>query len=84
MPRSSSSVWRLVFILFIGLVLGTIAGDLLGKAFGLPWLNKVYSPINWNPAGDFGIVKYDLNLQVRVNLASFVGLGLAYWISKKM
>lgn len=70
-------------ILIIGLTIGTIAGKLLGQVFNLPWL-AVWTPINWHPAGDFGIVKYDLNLQVRLNLASLIGLGLAYWISKKL
>jgi hypothetical protein len=83
MARSSSTIWRLIFILITGLTIGTIAGNLLGKAFDLPWLH-VWTPVNWNPAGDFGIVKYELHLQVRLNLASLIGLGLAYWISKKM
>lgn len=84
MARSSSGVWRLILILALGLLIGTIAGDLLGKAFQLPWLTQAWTPVRWNPAGDFGIVKYDLDLQVRLNLASLIGLGLAYWISKKM
>lgn len=83
MARSSSSVWRLVVIMIIGLIVGTVAGDLLGSAFNLPWLAHSTS-ISWNPAGDFGFIKYDLGLRVKLNLVSLVGLGLAYWISKKL
>jgi hypothetical protein len=83
MARSSSSIWRLIGILIIGLTAGTIAGDLLGKAFQLSWL-YVWTPIEWNPGGDFGVLKYDLHLQVRLNMVSLIGLGLAYGISRKM
>ncbi|GAX90481.1 hypothetical protein EFBL_2108 [Effusibacillus lacus] len=77
-------MWRLILILFIGLTIGTIAGELLGKAFQLHWLTDAWTPIVWNPAGDLGMVKYDLHLQVKLNLASLAGMGLAYWISTKM
>ncbi len=73
-----------MLILLVGLTIGTIAGDLLGNAFQqLAWLARAKF-ISWNPAGDFAIVKYNLSLQVKLNLASLIGLGFAYWISKKL
>ncbi|MFC4767901.1 DUF4321 domain-containing protein [Effusibacillus consociatus] len=83
MARSSSNLWRLIGILIIGLTIGTLAGNLLANAFHITWLDT-WTPISWNPAADFGIVKYDLHLQVKLNLASLIGLVLGYRISKKM
>ncbi|BCJ85070.1 DUF4321 domain-containing protein [Effusibacillus dendaii] len=81
MARSSSNIRRFA-ILLAGLLLGTLAGQLLGKAFHLGWLTDAWTPIDWHPAGDLVFVKYDLDLQVKLNLASLIGLVLGWWISK--
>ncbi|MEC2131134.1 MULTISPECIES: DUF4321 domain-containing protein [Brevibacillus] len=40
--------------------------------------------LRWSPSADLEILKYDLNFQVKLNLASVGGLALAFWIHRRM
>ncbi|CAM5794387.1 MULTISPECIES: DUF4321 domain-containing protein [Brevibacillus] len=71
----------LVFLLISGLLCGSILGEVLGP--WVPFLTKS-KEITWSPAADLEILKYDLNLQVKLNLASIGGLALAFWIYRRM
>jgi hypothetical protein len=70
-----------VVVLLAGMIFGSIIGDILA-----PWLPflKVSKTITWSPAADLEILKYDLNLQVKLNLSSIGGLALAFWIYRKI
>ncbi|NGQ94313.1 DUF4321 domain-containing protein [Brevibacillus sp. SYP-B805] len=70
-----------VVVLLAGMIFGSIIGDILG-----PWLPflKVSKTITWSPAADLEILKYDLNLQVKLNLCSIGGLALAFWIYRRI
>ena len=72
-------------VLGIVLILGLIFGSILGKILGLyiPFLD-VGEEISWQPKGDFVFIKYDLLLQVKLNLSGMLGLVLAYWLYKKI
>ncbi len=67
------------------LIAGTLFGSILGEILGtyLPFL-KTYKTISWSPAADLEVLKYDLKLQVKLNLASIGGLALAFWIYRKI
>ncbi|WP_126427949.1 DUF4321 domain-containing protein [Brevibacillus marinus] len=71
----------LVVILTGGLLFGSIMGEVLS-----PWLPflQTSQTITWSPAADLEILKYDLTLQVKLNLASIGGLALAFWIFRKI
>lgn len=71
----------LLFLLIAGMLCGSILGDILG-----PWVPflKTYKVITWSPAADLEILKYDLNFQVKLNLASIGGLALAFWIYRRI
>ncbi|GBF09991.1 DUF4321 domain-containing protein [Tepidibacillus infernus] len=69
-----------VIILISGLLLGSLIGQILGE--WLPIL-KESQQIVWHPRADLNILKYDFNVQVKLNLASFIGLGLAFWLYRK-
>ena len=71
----------LILLLVIGLIFGSILGDLLSNT--LPFIAKSQQ-ISWHPQGDFQILKYDFNIQVKLNLATIIGLALAYWIYRKI
>lgn len=72
-------------LLIIVLMAGLIFGSILGKIFGqwVPFLN-VGEQITWQPKGDFAIIKYDLFVQVKLNLSGILGLALAYWLYRKV
>ena len=71
----------LVFLLICGMLFGSIMGEILSP--WIPFLTKS-KMISWSPAADLEIVKYDLNFQLKLNLASIGGLALAFWIHRRL
>lgn len=71
----------LIVLLIAGVLLGSLLGEILGTY--LPFL-KMYKTISWSPSADLEVLKYDLNFQVKLNLAGIGGLALAFWIYRKM
>ncbi|HZG79229.1 MAG TPA: DUF4321 domain-containing protein [Brevibacillus sp.] len=71
----------LVFLLICGMLFGSIMGEILSP--WIPFLTKS-KMISWSPAADLEIVKYDLNFQFKLNLASIGGLALAFWIHRRL
>ncbi|CAM3534036.1 MULTISPECIES: DUF4321 domain-containing protein [Brevibacillus] len=71
----------LVFLLICGLLFGSIVGEILK-----PWIPFLTTSkeITWSPSADLEILKYDLNFQLKLNLASIGGLALAFWIHRRM
>lgn len=70
-----------IIILVIGLLFGSIIGEILNP--WLPFLAKSKA-IVWEPKANFDILKYDLFFQVKLNLASILGLILAVWIYRRL
>jgi hypothetical protein len=71
----------LIILLVIGLLFGSIIGELLS-----PWIPflSTYKAITWEPKANLDILKYDFFIQVKLNLASVLGLVLAFWIYRKL
>jgi len=71
----------LAVVLIAGVLFGSLIGEILG-----PWLPflQVHKTIKWLPSADLEIIKYDLHLQVKLNVASIGGLALAFWIYRKI
>lgn len=71
----------LLIMLVIGLLLGSILGEILS-----PWIPFLTASkaITWEPKADLDILKYDFFIQVRLNLASILGLIAAFWIYRKI
>lgn len=84
MKRSGSGASTLILLvlLVIGLLLGGIIGDILGK-LGVPYIYESQQ-IRWSPSGDFMIIVWDIDLLISVNLASVIGVVLAFWIFRKL
>lgn len=80
--RNIKSTVVLFLLLAIGLLLGSIIGDILGK-IGIPYINEAIV-LKWNPSGDFLIIVWDIDITIRINLASVLGLALAFFVYKKI
>lgn len=70
-----------ILILVIGLLFGSIIGEILSP--WLPFLGTAKA-ITWEPKADLDILKYDFFIQVKLNLASVLGLLLSFWIYRKL
>ena len=71
----------LIIILCIGLLFGSILGEILR-----PWLPFLATSkaITWEPKADLDILKYNFFIQVKLNLSSILGLVLAFWLYRKL
>ncbi|UNC90998.1 DUF4321 domain-containing protein [Candidatus Contubernalis alkaliaceticus] len=82
MAKVKQSAILLVVLLVIGLLLGSILGDILSK-LGVPYIFES-TQIRWSPSGDFSILVWDINILLRINLASVLGLALVFYIYRKL
>ncbi len=82
MARRNESKIVLVILLLVGLLLGSILGDILGK-LGVPYIHESQE-LRWHPAGNLGLVVWDIDLVFRINLASVLGLVLAFYIYRRL
>jgi hypothetical protein len=78
MSRPSTGKW--IGALVTGLILGNFAGDFLVK--WIPEIN-VFRPVDWGMSGDVSFLKYNFQLQVKLNMAGLLGFGIALWIVKR-
>ena len=82
MAKGTKSTAVMVVLLVIGLLIGSIVGDILGS-LGVPYINES-TEVRWSPAGDFGILLWDIDVIVRINLASVIGLALVFYIYRRL
>lgn len=73
----------MLLFLLIGLIASAIITKLLEPVPALHFLTNS-AEISWEPKADLNIVKYDLSLQVRLNLISILGLIAAIWSYRKL
>jgi hypothetical protein len=77
------SNFTLIVCLVIGLITGIIVGHLLESVPAAQFLTKSVS-ISWEPKADLDVLKYDLHLQVKLNLCSILGLVGAFFIYRRL
>jgi len=70
-----------IVLLVIGLLFGSLIGDIFAN--WVPILAKSQQ-ITWHPQADFNILKYDFLVKVKLNLASVIGLAMAFWVYRKI
>lgn len=75
--------WTLVLFLLLGIVAGTIAGELLSQVKGLSALTQSV-PLSWEPKADLQVIQYDIKLRVKLNIVSILGLLGGFWLYKKL
>jgi hypothetical protein len=74
-------IWKTVFILFAGAVIGTLAGQLLGHQ--VPLFRRM-TTVQWHPQADLAVLRFSLDLTFRVNWLTLVGVILAFLLRKKL
>ncbi|WP_438434347.1 DUF4321 domain-containing protein [Gorillibacterium sp. sgz500922] len=72
--------FTLTLFLIVGLMTGLILTELLASVKGIAFLTNT-AQIDWHPKADFHVLKYDINLTIRLNLlciAAMIGAFLVY------
>lgn len=77
------SSWVIIFIMLIGLIIGTVIGSYCGGIGALSWLNygQVFgltSPL----VLDLGAFILTLGLTIKINIASIIGIVIAFLFYK--
>lgn len=73
----------LILFLLLGLLAASIVTGLLEPVKGLsPILAS--KGVSWSPAADLGFLKYNIHFEVKLNLVSLVGIGVAIWLYRKL
>lgn len=85
MATRDKNIWILVVFILAGLVIGGLIGELAAKVDFLWWLSYgqqfgLSDPI----ALDLNIVKLTFGLQLRINIASIIGMAIAIFIYRKV
>jgi len=75
--------FTLIVFLVVGLLAGSIVGQLLADVAWLAFLTRS-TEILWEPKADLQVIRYDLKFAVTLNLASVLGLAGSFWIYRKM
>lgn len=75
--------WTLLLFLLIGLLAAAIVTQLLEPIKGLSFLTRS-AQITWHPQADLQVLKYNLDIQVKLNLISILGLIGSLWIYRKL
>lgn len=82
MAKGTKSTAIMVVLLVIGLLIGSIVGDILGS-LGVPYIHES-TEVRWNPAGDLGILLWDIDVIASINLASVIGLALVFYFYRRL
>ncbi|MCZ8513344.1 DUF4321 domain-containing protein [Paenibacillus filicis] len=77
------NTFTLILVLLLGLVAGTLIGQLLSGVPALSFLIRSVE-LSWQPKADLLVVKYDLNLQIRLNLIGILGLAAGFWMYRRL
>ncbi|WP_058302217.1 DUF4321 domain-containing protein [Gorillibacterium timonense] len=73
----------LTLFLILGLMTGLILTELLASVKGIGFLTNA-AEIYWHPKADFQVLKYDINLTIRLNLLCIAGMVGAFLIYRKL
>ena len=85
MATRDKSIWILVVFILSGLVIGGLLGELASKVDFLWWLSYGQSFGLTEPiALDLNIIKITFGLQLKINIASIVGMAIAIFIYRKV
>ncbi|MFB9279183.1 DUF4321 domain-containing protein [Cohnella cellulosilytica] len=75
--------WILLLFLFLGLLAGALLANWLKEVPGLSFLTRALE-VSWSPAADLAVIRFNLNLEIRLTLLSVIGAAVAIWLYRKM
>jgi Domain of unknown function (DUF4321) len=75
-----TSFWRTAGFMGAGALIGTLAGQLL--AHQVPVLSHT-TTVTWNPSADLSVLRYSINIAIRVNWLTLVGAVCGYFLSRR-
>ncbi len=77
------SSWIIIFLMLIGLIIGTVIGSYCGGIESLSWLNYGQVFGLTNPLVlDLGAFVLTLGLTIKINIASILGIVIAFLFYK--
>ncbi|TDF97633.1 DUF4321 domain-containing protein [Paenibacillus piri] len=77
------NTFTFILLLIIGLVAGTLVGQLLVQVPALAFLTRTVD-LSWEPKADLLVFKFELHFWLKPNLLSLIGLAAAFWIYRKL
>ena len=85
MAIRDKNIWILIVFILSGLVIGGLLGELAAKVDFLWWLSYgqdfgLSSPV----VLDLNIIKLTFGLQLKINIASIIGMAIAIFIYRKV
>lgn len=85
MATRDKNIWILIVFILAGLVIGGLLGELASKVEFLWWLSYgqdfgLSSPV----VLDLNIIKLTFGLQLKINIASIIGMAIAIFIYRKV
>ncbi len=85
MATRDKNIWILIVFILAGLVIGGLLGELASKVDFLWWLSYGQSFGLTEPVAlDLNIIKLTFGLQLRINIASIIGMAIAIFIYRKV
>lgn len=85
MATRDKNIWILIVFILSGLVIGGLLGELAARVDFLWWLSYgqdfgLTSPI----VLDLNIIRLTFGLQLKINIASIIGMAIAIFIYRKV
>ena len=85
MATRDKSIWILIVFILSGLVIGGLLGELASKVDFLWWLSYGQEFGLTNPfVLDLNIIRITFALQLKINIASIIGMAIAIFIYRKV
>ncbi len=85
MATRDKNIWIFIIFLLAGLVIGGLLGELASKVDFLWWLSYGQDfGLSQPLALDLNIVKVTFGLQLKINIASIIGMAIAIFIYRKV
>jgi len=72
-----------IVVLLVGLIVGIIVGELLAGVPALSFLTKSVE-LSGQPKLDLQVFKFDLYIQLKLNLCAILGVIAAFWIYRRL